>query len=177
VPPWLPAPRQSSTSLIRQGSTEQCQFNTARARADTSVLRSAKRLALVLIVAVLVGLALDAGQQFYWRSRPASAFTSLVGKLPSQISAQSYGSCITDTFFRRTHYWRLKGDASNLRELAHRLGYVRTDQDALSMLPKSKKCLDPLLSRHDVVESYEHGASRNHWYYLVRGEREALLAF
>jgi len=141
------------------------------------VFRAVKRLVLVLAVAIVVGLLLDMGQQAYWRSRPASAFVSLVGKLPSQVSVQSYSSCITGGFFRRSHYWRLKGDSSSLRDLAQRLGYVRSDEHALSMLPQSRKCVDPLLSRFDVVEGYEHQPSRSHWLFLVKGEREALVAF
>lgn len=142
-----------------------------------TVWRRAARFALIVIAAVVAGLLIDAGQQAYWRSRPASAFVSLVGKLPSQISVRSYGTCITDNLLHRSYYWRLGGDPSSLRQLAHQLGYVRSDEGALSMLPQSKKCIEPLLSRYDVVEGYEHRASRSHWYYLVKGETEALLAF
>jgi hypothetical protein len=45
------------------------------------------------------------------------------------------------------------------------------------MLPQAKKCITPPVSKDDVMEGYEHKASRNHWYYLLKGEREALLAF
>jgi hypothetical protein len=141
------------------------------------VLRVTKKVALYLIVVLAAGLALDAIQQLYWSSRPASAFKSLVGKLPEQITVRGYGTCITDKLLHRAYYWRIRGEPASLRELAHRLGYVRSDEGAARMLPQSKKCIAPLVSKDDVVEGYEQKTSRNHWYYLLKGEREALLAF
>lgn len=141
------------------------------------MLRVAQKVALYLIVAIAVGLALDAVQQLYWRSRPASAFRSLVGKLPSQITVQGFGTCITDNLLHRTYYWRLRGESSSLRELARKLDYVRSDENAARMLPQSNKCIAPPVSKDEVVEGYEQKTSRNHWYYLLKGEREALLAF
>lgn len=141
------------------------------------MLRLTRKVALYLIVAIAVGLVLDAVQQLYWRSRPASALKSLVGKLSDQITVRGYGTCITSNLLHRTYYWRLRGDPSSLRELAHKLGYERSDENAARMLPQAKKCITPPVSKDDVMEGYEHKASRNHWYYLLKGEREALLAF
>jgi len=141
------------------------------------MLRATKKVSLYLIVVLAAGLALDAIQQLYWSSRPASAFRALVGKLPDQITVRGYGTCITDNLLHRAYYWRLRGEPASLRELAHKLGYARSDEDAARGLPLSKKCIDPLVSKDDVVEGYEQKTSRNHWYFLLKGEREALLAF
>jgi hypothetical protein len=141
------------------------------------MLRVAKKVALYLTVAIAAGLALDAVQQLYWRSRPASAFRSLVGKLPNQITVHGFGTCITDNLFHRTYYWRLRGESSSLRELAHKLEFTRSDTGAARMLAQSKQCIAPPVSKDEVVESYEQKTSRNHWYYLLKGEREALLEF
>lgn len=141
------------------------------------MLRVTRRIALFLGVAISIGLALDAAQQLYWRSRPGSAFKALVGRLPDQVSVHGYGTCLTGNLLHRTYYWRLRGDAASLRELARMLGYVRSDGVGARMLPQSKKCIDPLVSKYDVVEGYEQKPSRNHGYFLLRGEREALLAF
>lgn len=141
------------------------------------MLRVTRKIALYLIVAIAVGLALDAVQQLYWRSRPASAFKALVGRLPDQVLVHAYGTCLTNGLLHRTYYWRLRGDSPALRQLAQRLGYVSASPDAVRMLPASTKCMAPLVSKDDVVEAYEQEMSRNHAYFLLRGEREALIAF
>ena len=128
------------------------------------VFRVSKKIALVLVVVIAAGLVLDAVQQLYWNSRPASAFKSLVGKLPDQITVRGYGTCITDNLLHRAYYWRLRGEPAALRELAHKLGYVRADGDAVRMLPQSKQCIAPLISKDAVVEGYEESTSRNHGY-------------
>ncbi len=169
-------------SLERTREGESAKLMQWRARRSAQQLDGACHMIRKWRIAVwsaslvaVAGVVYSLGIAEYRKANPASAFTALVGTpVPAGVRVTRYESAVTDNFFHTTHFWVLEGDADALRMIARGPSFVRSDEDASSVLPEAANQLGMTLSFTDLAEGYESEDSHNRWLLILKTQQRAI---
>ena len=136
--------------------------------------RKAKALlAGVLVVGVMTYLAL-------WNHSnqdPTSSFTQNAGqRIPDGVSVIAYRELMDDALLHKSRYWLLRGEPAALRKLATDPKFGPSLEDARYALPNMPELFNRPWQASDIVAGFEQDHGRGRWYWIFKGEREALYA-